>query len=64
MAIVDIKEWNDQMRYKPNPEIEKELSSLRGLVALGRVHPDIYIDEFHKAGERRAQERMRASTQI
>ena len=42
-----------RIEFQPDPEIERELASLRAMVALGKVSHEDYTMEYHLAGERK-----------
>ena len=63
MTISDNQEWNDRMRFKPDPEIETELAPFKALLSLGLITPESYVIRYHEAGQRKYSNN-RASTQI
>jgi YD repeat-containing protein len=57
----DAESWKESMKFNPDPEIEKELASLRSMVCLGNAFPEEYRTRYHEAGLRKAITRRASS---
>jgi len=54
MAIANTQERNDSTKFKPDPEIERELAPLRAMVCLGKASPELYRTRYHEAALRKS----------
>ena len=53
MGIIDNNREKENMKFEPDPEIERELAPLRALVCLGKATPELYVNRYHEAGLRK-----------